>query len=81
MEKMGKVGKKKKITFGNTKDTKNTKKEWSLVSLGVLGKDCSESKLSPQPLLSSTVASGRMQLYKKLTKSLAVKAEESGYIG
>jgi hypothetical protein len=29
--------------------------ELSIVSLGVLGKDCSESELSPQPLPSYTV--------------------------
>ena len=39
-----------------------------IVSLGVLCKDCSESKLSPQPLLSSTVPKA---LYWKLTKLLA----------
>jgi len=40
-----------------TRSTRNPRrKEWSLISFGVLSKDCSESKLSPQPILSPTVA-------------------------
>ena len=58
-----------------TRSTRNPRrKEWSLISFGVLSKDCYESNLSPQPILSPTVASSLMQLYSKLTKSLAVGA-------